>query len=102
MPLTADRRKERALNGNSELCACSRDRPRLQVVSVPQRRLLWTAAQFAVCTVGLILALLDINMGGPNLEVFKFAMYVTLPMFVMWHYSNPEWYAKNVLPVSPA
>ena len=39
-------------------------------------------------------------MGGPNLEVFKFATYVTFPLLVMLHYSNPEWYAKNVLPVS--
>ena len=41
-------------------------------------------------------------MGGPNLEVFKFATYVFLPLLVMAHYGNPEWYAKNVLPVSPS
>ena len=39
-------------------------------------------------------------MGGPNLEVFKFATYVAFPLLVMLHYSNPEWYAKHVLPVS--
>lgn len=39
-------------------------------------------------------------MGGPNLEVFKFATYVFLPILVMAHFGNPEWYQKNVLPVS--
>lgn len=39
-------------------------------------------------------------MGGPNLEVFKFATYVFLPILVMAHYGNPDWYQKNVLPVS--
>ena len=39
-------------------------------------------------------------MGGPSLEVFKFATYVFLPILVMAHYGNPDWYAKNVLPVS--
>ncbi|KIP05998.1 hypothetical protein PHLGIDRAFT_44848, partial [Phlebiopsis gigantea 11061_1 CR5-6] len=37
-------------------------------------------------------------MGGPNLEVFKFATYVFLPLLVMAHFGNPEWYQKNVLP----
>ncbi|GJE86836.1 hypothetical protein PsYK624_029190 [Phanerochaete sordida] len=37
-------------------------------------------------------------MGGPNLEVFKFATYVFLPILVMAHFGNPEWYQKNVLP----
>ena len=37
-------------------------------------------------------------MGGPNLEVFKFATYVFLPILVMAHYGNPDWYEKNVLP----
>lgn len=39
-------------------------------------------------------------MGGPNLEVFKFATYVFLPILVMAHFGNPEWYQRNVLPVS--
>lgn len=39
-------------------------------------------------------------MGGPSLEVFKFATYVFMPLLVMAHYGNPEWYANNVLPVS--
>ena len=39
-------------------------------------------------------------MGGPALEVFKFATYVALPLVVMAHYGNPEWYRNNVLPVS--
>ena len=38
-------------------------------------------------------------MGGPNLEVFKFATYVFLPLLVMAHFGNPEWYQNNVLPV---
>ncbi|KAI0818834.1 hypothetical protein BC629DRAFT_1588160 [Irpex lacteus] len=37
-------------------------------------------------------------MGGPALEVFKFATYVALPLLVMAHYGNPEWYRNNVLP----
>jgi len=37
-------------------------------------------------------------MGGPNLEVFKFATYVFIPIIVMAHFGNPEWYQKNVLP----
>ncbi|KAH9854004.1 hypothetical protein C2E23DRAFT_884120 [Lenzites betulinus] len=37
-------------------------------------------------------------MGGPNLEVFKFAVYVFFPVCMLVHYGNPEWYAKNVLP----
>ena len=38
-------------------------------------------------------------MGGPNLEVFKFAVYVFFPVVMLVHYGNPDWYAKNVLPV---
>lgn len=41
-----------------------------------------------------------VTMGGPNLEVFKFATYVFVPILVMAHFGNPEWYQKNVLPVS--
>ncbi|KAI0646839.1 hypothetical protein C8Q79DRAFT_1009003 [Trametes meyenii] len=37
-------------------------------------------------------------MGGPNLEVFKFAVYVFFPVVMLVHYGNPDWYAKNVLP----
>ncbi|KLO10568.1 hypothetical protein SCHPADRAFT_878033 [Schizopora paradoxa] len=37
-------------------------------------------------------------MGGPGLEVFKFAMYLALPIGVMVHYGKPEWYTQHVLP----
>jgi len=32
------------------------------------------------------------------LEVFKFGVYVFLPVLVLFHYGKPEWYAQNVLP----
>ena len=38
-------------------------------------------------------------MGGPNLEVFKFSVYVFFPVVMLFYYGNPDWYAKNVLPV---
>ena len=38
-------------------------------------------------------------MGGPNLEVFKFSVYVFFPVVMLFHFGNPDWYAKNVLPV---
>ena len=38
-------------------------------------------------------------MGGPNLEVFKFSVYVFFPVVMLLYYGNPDWYAKNVLPV---
>ncbi|KZT51001.1 hypothetical protein CALCODRAFT_443708 [Calocera cornea HHB12733] len=38
-------------------------------------------------------------MGGPNLELFKFAVYVFFPVAIMFHYGNPEWYEKHVLPM---
>ncbi|KAI0262896.1 hypothetical protein BC834DRAFT_889549 [Gloeopeniophorella convolvens] len=37
-------------------------------------------------------------MAGPNLEVFKFAVYVFLPVAVFLHYGDPDWYTRNVLP----
>jgi protein PET100, fungi type len=39
------------------------------------------------------------SMAGPNLEVFKFAVYVFFPVLVFLHYGDPEWYRKNVIPV---
>ena len=39
-------------------------------------------------------------MAGPGLEVFRFAMYLMLPFGAMIHFSKPEWYTQNVLPVS--
>ena len=38
-------------------------------------------------------------MGGPNLEVFKFSVYVFFHVVMLLHYGNPELYARNVLPV---
>ncbi|THH14327.1 hypothetical protein EW146_g5988 [Bondarzewia mesenterica] len=37
-------------------------------------------------------------MAGPNLEVFKFAVYVFFPVLVFLHYGDPEWYNTNVIP----
>ena len=39
------------------------------------------------------------RMAGPNLEVFKFAVYVFFPVLVFLHYGDPEWYRTNVIPV---
>lgn len=39
-------------------------------------------------------------MAGPNLEIFKFGLYVFFPVAIMFHYGNPEWYERHVLPVS--
>ncbi|EPT05872.1 hypothetical protein FOMPIDRAFT_42390 [Fomitopsis schrenkii] len=36
-------------------------------------------------------------MAGPNLEVFKFAVYVFFPVAIMLHFGDPEWYKKHVL-----
>lgn len=38
-------------------------------------------------------------MGGPNLELFRFAFYVFFPVAMLVHYGDPTWYSKNVLPV---
>jgi Pet100 len=40
-----------------------------------------------------------IAMAGPNLEVFKFGLYLFFPIGMMVQFSNPEWYYRNVLPV---
>ncbi|KDQ20025.1 hypothetical protein BOTBODRAFT_101374 [Botryobasidium botryosum FD-172 SS1] len=37
-------------------------------------------------------------MAGPNLEVFKFGIYVFFPVMMMLHYGNPDWYAEHVKP----
>ena len=39
-------------------------------------------------------------MAGPRLEVFKFGLYLFVPITCMMHYAKPEWYTKHVLPVS--
>lgn len=37
-------------------------------------------------------------MAGPNLELFKFSLYLLFPLAVMVHYGDPQWYHDNVLP----
>ncbi|KAL0947167.1 hypothetical protein HGRIS_013294 [Hohenbuehelia grisea] len=37
-------------------------------------------------------------MGGPNLEVFKFALYLFVPIAALVHFGDPQWYKDNVLP----
>ncbi|KIJ69509.1 hypothetical protein HYDPIDRAFT_80629 [Hydnomerulius pinastri MD-312] len=37
-------------------------------------------------------------MGGPNLEVFKFGLYLFVPVFALLHFGDPQWYHDNVLP----
>lgn len=41
-------------------------------------------------------------MAGPNLELFKFGLYLFFPLAVMLHYGDPDFYARNVAPVSTA
>ncbi|OCH95646.1 hypothetical protein OBBRIDRAFT_788196 [Obba rivulosa] len=36
-------------------------------------------------------------MGGPNLEVFKFGLYVFFPTALMLYYGDPDWYNHHVL-----
>ncbi|KXN82539.1 hypothetical protein AN958_02390 [Leucoagaricus sp. SymC.cos] len=37
-------------------------------------------------------------MGGPNLEVFKFTLYLFVPIAALVHFGDPEWYRKHVVP----
>jgi len=37
-------------------------------------------------------------MAGPNLEVFKFGLYVFFPVLMLLKYGDSEWYQKNVVP----
>jgi len=39
-------------------------------------------------------------MAGPNLEVFKFGLYVFFPVLMLLRYGDSEWYQNNVIPVS--
>ncbi len=41
-------------------------------------------------------------MGGPNLEIFKFSLYLFIPIAALVHFGDPDWYRANVLPVSQA
>ncbi|SPO27501.1 related to PET100  len=38
-------------------------------------------------------------MAGPNLELFKFGMYLFFPLAVMVHYGDPSFYSRHVLPI---
>lgn len=38
-------------------------------------------------------------MAGPNLEVFKFGLYVFFPVLMLLRYGDSEWYQNNVIPV---
>jgi protein PET100, fungi type len=38
-------------------------------------------------------------MAGPNLELFKFSIYLFFPLAIMVHYGDPQWYHDNVLPI---
>ncbi|RSH87625.1 uncharacterized protein EHS24_000137 [Apiotrichum porosum] len=35
---------------------------------------------------------------GANLEVFKFATYLFIPLFAMVHFGDPNWYEHHVQP----
>ncbi|KAJ7349471.1 hypothetical protein B0H14DRAFT_2659579 [Mycena olivaceomarginata] len=37
-------------------------------------------------------------MGGPNLEVFKFAVYLFVPIVSLVYFGDPAWYHKHVVP----
>jgi protein PET100 len=37
-------------------------------------------------------------MGG-NLEIFKFGLYLFVPVFALLHFGDPQWYHNHVLPV---
>ncbi|KAI6150860.1 hypothetical protein BKA82DRAFT_567161 [Pisolithus tinctorius] len=37
-------------------------------------------------------------MGGPNLEVFKFGLYLFVPVMALLHFGDPQWYHSHVLP----
>jgi hypothetical protein len=42
---------------------------------------------------------LAFNMGGPNLEIFKFSIYLFVPIAALVHFGDPEWYRTTVVPV---
>ncbi|TIA92553.1 hypothetical protein E3P99_00543 [Wallemia hederae] len=37
-------------------------------------------------------------MGGPNLEIFKFAAYLFFPIAFMYHFGDPDWYDRHIEP----
>jgi protein PET100, fungi type len=40
-------------------------------------------------------------MGGPGLEIFKFSLYLFVPIAALVHFGSPEWYRTYVIPVRP-
>jgi protein PET100, fungi type len=46
------------------------------------------------------LLLLQLSMGGPNLEIFKFSLYLFVPIAALIHFGDPDWYRNTVVPVS--
>eukprot|EP00039_Didymoeca_costata_P029165 m.23495 g.23495 ORF g.23495 m.23495 type:complete len:92 (+) comp7507_c0_seq2:24-299(+) len=38
------------------------------------------------------------NMGGPGMEVFRFGVYVFMPICAFYYFNLPEFYNKNVKP----
>ncbi|GAC93131.1 hypothetical protein PHSY_000693 [Pseudozyma hubeiensis SY62] len=38
-------------------------------------------------------------MAGPNLELFKFGVYLFFPLAVMVHFGDVQWYNEHVLPI---
>lgn len=38
-------------------------------------------------------------MGGPNLEIFKFSLYLFVPLAALVHFGDPQWYRDVVVPV---
>ncbi|BGO89858.1 hypothetical protein NBRC10512_005628 [Rhodotorula toruloides] len=41
-------------------------------------------------------------MAPAQLELFKFSLYVFLPVYAMLHYGDPDWYEKWISPLRPA
>jgi protein PET100 len=39
-------------------------------------------------------------MAGPNVELFKFGLYLFFPLAIMIHVGDPDWYERHVRPVS--
>ncbi|KAF8352350.1 hypothetical protein F5887DRAFT_25445 [Amanita rubescens] len=37
-------------------------------------------------------------MGSPNLEIFKFSLYLFVPIAALIHFGDPGWYRNNVVP----
>jgi protein PET100 len=37
-------------------------------------------------------------MAGPNLEIFKFGLYLFVPIWAMLQFGDPDWYRAHVTP----